>query len=137
MEKALSILVDGTDTWPKLHPDTQGSGLRRLAGPAGRPIFLSRAQLPQQVAERWSDRVQLVDSATYVDRRVEAEEATFINFWGPIIAEGPLVRLRVSYHMRTRLPPRNILIGTWGTFGVFLLRTADGWQMVASAEGIS
>jgi len=137
MEKALSILVDGTDTWPKLHPDTQGSGLRRLAGPAGRPIFLSRVQLPRQVAERWSDRVQVVDSATYVDRRVEAEEATFINFWSPIIAEGPLVRLRVSYHMRTRLPPRNILIGTWGTFVVFLVRTADGWQMFASTEGIS
>jgi hypothetical protein len=110
-------------------------GFRKLTSMVeGVPVVMLDTHIPEAVAERWSDRLTVVDSAKHATRLREAAPMLVLQ-WRPVVATGPFAYADLNYHHRYDF--EGVVRWVSGGFGVWLLRTRDGWRIFEATEIIT
>lgn len=134
LDRLLAIVIEGAEPWPILAPGAADRG-RRLGrrGEGGGPLFLGADSLPDEVRERWKDRVRLVeeDPGAAIERR-----GTHFRTSG-VVRVGRLARLTVSYTSFIDQGPGRPPHGYAGGLTVFLVLGPDGWRTAQVGEWIT
>jgi len=137
-----SILAGGDSPWPAVAGYSRVAGGRILYpaavdfhGVRGVPVFVRAETLPEGMAHALPVPVQAVDSVTWA-ARPPREGGALLEFH-PVRMLGDFVELRWDWRVLRQRAPDERPSGYAGGGGLTLIRTDEGWRVVATIAWIT
>ncbi len=136
IDRLLSVVIDGADPWPYLHPeDAHGLVARRVEtlGEPG-PYFVENG-VPEAIRSAWSDRVQAISGDAW-RARDPRQPSVFLTFQ-PVRRLGAFEQVEVIYRVLYAREPDESPRGYAGGWTYYLLSTEAGLRAVAVGSWIT
>jgi hypothetical protein len=136
------VLEGGDSPWPAVDGLVDDNADRivhlvavNLHGVEGVPLFLLDENLPERIASNLESTVELVDSATWINRPRRAGGAIIRIL--PVRSSGSFVAMVWDWTVLEKKAPDEAPSGYAGGGHVFLLKTEEGWQIVGHGAWIT
>ncbi len=137
-----SLLAGGESPWKAVPAFVVGGGGRVLYsfaqdfhGVRAAPLFILGETLPEGLRERLPARLQAVDSATWA-ARPRREGGVLVEFY-PVRMVGDFADVHWSWTAFEHRAPDESPVGYAGGGGLTLVRTEEGWRVVAASAWIT
>ncbi|HET7321954.1 MAG TPA: hypothetical protein VFI96_05630, partial [Longimicrobiaceae bacterium] len=130
VDDLLRAVLEGENPWPRASPFMRAPHFEPILHTREkRPVFLVADSLPAEVREHWKERVHLISRA---ELRARSDRLPALYFTlSPVQVAGPFARIGISYGERESRAFDEAPIGYAGSTTAYLLRTPDGWMLVA------